>query len=140
MTDLAELLIDQRLIDAPDFPRGAAWWRKFMPAWVTVTVHPAGEVTLSYNGRKPGQDADPDLTAAQRRRGHDTLTRYVTRQPRLACAIVTEDPAEPCPCWAPHNTSLHGGHCCFRDTEICHAVPQRYRAMFDISPAVAVAG
>jgi hypothetical protein len=28
--------IDQAAIDAPDFPRDAAWWRRYLPAWFYV--------------------------------------------------------------------------------------------------------
>ena len=135
VTEVRELLIDQGRVNAPDFPRDAAWWRRFMPQWVTVTVHPAGEVTLSYNGRNPGDTTAPQLTEAQRRRGHDTLTRWVTRLDRLAVAVVTPLDCEPCPCWYPQNAHLHGGHCCFRDRELCHAVPQALREGFGIRPA-----
>lgn len=34
-----DVVIDQTLIDAPDFPRDVAWWRGFLPVWVSDRRH-----------------------------------------------------------------------------------------------------
>jgi hypothetical protein len=72
------IIIDQDLIDVAGFPCSRAWWERFMPEGmpVTVTTRPNGFVTLEAGARG------------------DELAAWIRRLfPRIACAIVPEEEA-----------------------------------------------
>lgn len=95
------IVIDQAKIDAPDFPRPAEWWRRFVPGWVDVTVNDDGTVTLAASsfetrytaGRGIWYDPDARLTAARQRRRDQALTGWVSGLRRLAVAVLSDDTA-----------------------------------------------
>jgi hypothetical protein len=74
------LVIDQGDITAPDFPRDLGWWRRFMPQWITVTMREDQAVELDYNGMHPLDTEPPTLSAAELRRGRESILRCSTMQ------------------------------------------------------------
>lgn len=73
------LVIDQADIMAPDFPRSAEWWRRFMPQWISVDVREDGTVALDYSGVTPTEAKRPTLTAAELRHGRTGMVRWLSR-------------------------------------------------------------
>jgi hypothetical protein len=92
------IVIDQGKIDAPDFPRGQDWWRRFTPPWVSVTVRDDGTVAMTHSGlvmryaakRGVWWEPDPDQSNAARRKRERTVANWIGHQSRLAVAIVAE--------------------------------------------------
>lgn len=91
------ITIDQRKINAPGFPRDQEWWRRFTPEWAavtvngdTVTLEPSG-LAMRYTAERgvwwePSADQSP--TAYTRR--EQILTKWLTRNPRLAVAVISQ--------------------------------------------------
>ena len=72
------LVIDQADIMAPDFPRSAEWWRRFMPSWISVEVRNDGTVALDYD--PAGLLAcSPRGRAAALQRGRAGMVRWVNQ-------------------------------------------------------------
>ena len=65
------LVIDQADITAPDFPRPADWWRRFIPVWISVDVRDDGTVALDYSGIRP------TLTPSELRHGRTGMVRWL---------------------------------------------------------------
>ena len=72
----AVITIDQRLIDAPDFPRDQAWWTRFVPQWATATVRDDGMVAI---------DADARVNRVP-------LAKWIGAVPRFAPALMASVP------------------------------------------------
>ena len=70
------ITIDQRLIDAPDFPRDQAWWTRFVPEWATATVRADGMVVI-----------DPDAAV-----NRVSLRKWIGGIQRFAPAIMAGIP------------------------------------------------
>jgi hypothetical protein len=73
-----QMIIEQSRADAGGFPHTQAWWQRFMPCWVTVTVRDDGYVILD-----PGPE--PDHAAE--------LQEWIDQFPRIACAVIDDDDA-----------------------------------------------
>jgi hypothetical protein len=93
---------------------------------MTAEHRAGGIVALDVTGQAhPSQGPRP---AAQVRRNQRTAAlRFLFGLPQLEPAIV-EDATPRCQCWQLPGTSLHGGHCCFTDDRVCHALPEDIRA------------
>lgn len=121
------ITIDQSRISAPDFPRSQEWWDRFLPGWVTGTVHPDGTLTIEPDSEAPPGQGRRQAAAVRRRR-ELAIMRWLQRLPQLEPAIV-EDAGERCQCWR-QPARLHNGHCCFTGSpaRICHRMPEDMRA------------
>jgi hypothetical protein len=120
------LLLDQHKIAAPDFPRSPEWWARFLPGWMTAEHRDGGIVALDVTGQAhPSQGPRP--VEQVRRNQRTAALRFLFGLPQLEPAIV-EDTAPRCQCWRLPGAALHGGHCCFSDDRVCHALPENIRA------------
>ena len=120
------LTIDQARIDAPEFPRSAEWWRRFVPEWADVTVYGDGTVTIgAVTEALPPRGPDRVAAARRNRNREEAIVRWLLRLPQLEPAIV-EEAGERCPCWR-QPARLHSGHCCFTDARVCHSMPEDMR-------------
>ena len=120
------MTIDQRKIAAPDFPRSAEWWTRFLPSYITGTLHAGDVITLDVTGvAHPSQGPRP--AALVRRNQELAFLRWLHGLPQLEAGIL-EDAGERCQCWR-QPARLHNGHCCFTASpvHICHSMPQDMR-------------
>ncbi len=126
------ITLDQSRIAAPAFPRDAHWWDRFLPSYITGTVHDDGTITLDVTGvAHPSQLPKP--AALVRRSQEQAFLRWLYNLPQLEPAIV-EDSGEPCQCWR-QPARLHNGHCCFdgsKPVRICHRMPVDMRATANV--------
>lgn len=75
---VAEFVVDQTAIDAPDFPRDLTWWRRFVPCWVGVRIDPDGTARLTTDTKGRTRALNNWLTSLGRFAGayqHTALTR-----------------------------------------------------------------
>lgn len=94
------ITIDQSKIDAPNFPRSAEWWDRFLPFWITASVRPDNTVVLDANTRYAAEldghrNTDPataGLTAAALKRRRAGMAKWITECAggRLAAGIVSD--------------------------------------------------
>ena len=87
------LVLDQRRIDAPHFPRPRAWWTQYVPCWLSPSIDEQGRVTLAPNGMRADGVQLP-VTPSRRRRALRAARKWVSDNPRLACAVVTAEGGE----------------------------------------------
>lgn len=81
------LVIDQSLIQAPQFPRPLEWWAKWTPCWITPHLDDTGRVVMEPNGLLPN-GRQMEMTAAMRRRHLAQYRQMLAERPRFAPAIV----------------------------------------------------
>ena len=127
------IVLDQARIDAPDFPRSAEWWQRFLPSYITAAHRDGGIVVLDVTGEAhPSQGRRP--AALVRRNQYEAFLRWLHGLPQLEAAIV-EDPGGRCQCWG-QRAGLHSGHCCFMHDRICHSMPEDMRGQARVIPAL----
>ena len=118
------ITLDQARIDAPNFPRSAEWWARFLPSYIVATFREGSLVDLDVTGEAhPSQGPRPP--ALVRRNQEMAFLRWLHNLPQLEAAIV-EDAGERCQCWR-QPAALHNGHCCFMQARVCHSKPEDMR-------------
>jgi len=83
------IVIDQTLIEAPDFPRPLEWWQRFTPCWITPSLDSEGRVVMEPNGLLPN-GRRLEMTPTRRRKDLAQYRRMLAEMRWYAPAVLPE--------------------------------------------------
>ena len=92
--DQAKIRINPTLVvkSGAEFPRSLAWWQRYVPIWLDVSIDSDGHVVLEPNGKR-ADGAFFEVTPALRRRALRDARKWMANQIHLdfAEADLSED-------------------------------------------------
>ena len=87
---ISHIVIDQSLIEAPNFPRSQEWWQRRLPSWLDASLDGEGRVIVEPNGWVLDGSFE-ELSPMERQRELTTAWAYLAGRPHFAVAMSAPD-------------------------------------------------